>query len=287
VTGGRIGIYAAPDKNSDGSYSPNPNSLYGSVFGAGRGRAGVGIAYGNDWTRYTYVSNTNVVINYDTIDNNNYITGNVFGGGNNGHVNNSTSVTVHSGRIGSDGNKGFGSLEGNVFGGGRGEERYEAYRRNASGKYCDANGTAVTFNDVIAAKDTLIYLYSKTINASQENYKTLGIAVDSLVSVTAGLVYGNTNVSINGDSAAAVRILPPRPRGGLGDVGRNSPLRPRRRTGHERRPRLAARLLARAARGRHAAGNLFPACGDRSLAQPLGPALPPALDAAHNLPSVE
>ena len=207
VTGGRIGIYAAPVKNSDGSYSPNPNSLYGSVFGAGRGRPGVGIAYGNDWTRYTYVSNTNVVINYDTIDNNNYITGNVFGGGNNGHVNNSTSVTVHSGRIGSDGNKGFGSLEGNVFGGGRGEERYEAYRRNASGKYCDANGTAVTFNDVIAAKDTLIYLYSKTLNASQENYKTLGIAVDSLVSVTAGLVYGNTNVSINGDSAAAVRIL--------------------------------------------------------------------------------
>ena len=207
VTGGRIGIYAAPVKNSDGSYSPNPNSLYGSVFGAGRGRSGVGIAYGNDWTRYTYVSNTNVVINYDTIDNNNYITGNVFGGGNNGHVNNSTSVTVHSGRIGSDGNKGFGSLEGNVFGGGRGEERYEAYRRNASGKYCDANGTAVTFNDVIAAEDTLIYLYSKTLNASQENYKTLGIAVDSLVSVTAGLVYGNTNVSINGDSAAAVRIL--------------------------------------------------------------------------------
>ncbi len=207
VTGGRIGIYAAPVKNSDGSYSPNPNSLYGSVFGAGRGRPGVGIAYGNDWTRYTYVSNTNVVINYDTIDNNNYITGNVFGGGNNGHVNNSTSVTVHSGRIGSDGNKGFGSLEGNVFGGGRGEERYEAYRRNASGKYCDANGTAVTFNDVIAAKDTLIYLYSKTLNASQENYKTLGIAVDSLVSVTAGMVYGNTNVSINGDSAAAVRIL--------------------------------------------------------------------------------
>ena len=205
VTGGRIGIYAAPVKNSDGSYSPNPNSLYGSVFGAGRGRPGVGIAYGNDWTRYTYVSNTNVVINYNTIDNNNYITGNVFGGGNNGHVNNSTSVTVHSGRIGSDGNKGFGSLEGNVFGGGRGEERYEAYRRNASGKYCDANGTAVTFNDVIA--DTLIYLYSKTLNASQENYKTLGIAVDSLVSVTAGLVYGNTNVSINGDSAAAVRIL--------------------------------------------------------------------------------
>ena len=207
VTGGRIGIYAAPVKNSDGSYSPNPNSLYGSVFGAGRGRPGVGIAYGNDWTRYTYVSNTNVVINYNTIDNNNYITGNVFGGGNNGHVNNSTSVTVHSGRIGSDGDKGFGSLEGNVFGGGRGEERYEAYRRNASGKYCDANGTAVTFNDVIAAKDTLIYLYSKTINASQENYKTLGIAVDSLVSVTAGMVYGNTNVSINGDSAAAVRIL--------------------------------------------------------------------------------
>ncbi len=206
VTGGRIGIYAAPVKNSDGSYSPNPNSLYGSVFGAGRGRPGVGIAYGNDWTRYTYVSNTNVVINYNTIDNNNYITGNVFGGGNNGHVNNSTSVTVHSGRIGSDGNKGFGSLEGNVFGGGRGEERYEAYRRNASGKYCDANGTAVTFNDVIA-KDTLIYLYSKTLNASQENYKTLGIAVDSLVSVTAGMVYGNTNVSINGDSAAAVRIL--------------------------------------------------------------------------------
>ena len=207
VTGGRIGIYAAPVKNSDGSYSPNPNSLYGSVFGAGRGRPGVGIAYGNDWTRYTYVSNTNVVINYNTIDNNNYITGNVFGGGNNGHVNNSTSVTVHSGRIGSDGDKGFGSLEGNVFGGGRGEERYEAYRRNASGKYCDANGTAVTFNDVIEAKDTLIYLYSKPLNASQENYKTLGIAVDSLVSVTAGLVYGNTNVSINGDSAAAVRIL--------------------------------------------------------------------------------
>ena len=116
VTGGLIGIC-----NDSTDRSQN---LYGNVYGACRGRSGVGL-HGNDWSTFTYVHNAKVIVNYsnsalpnvgaETAYGTQHITGNVFGGGNNGHVNNSTSVTITRGRIGSHGAMGYGSLEGNVF----------------------------------------------------------------------------------------------------------------------------------------------------------------------------
>ena len=209
INGGLIGIYVAGD---------TLHSQYGNVYGASRGRPGIGIVNGNDWSQFAYVTNTVVNINYsntalpnvasETATGTQHIVGNVYGGGNNGHVNNSTYVTVTRGRIGSDGDKG--SLEGNVFGGGSGQEKYAYYHRNAAGKYCDASGNTVSFPGAIPAVsstltlDTLQYLQASTINPPQLNWQALGIAVTDSNSRTAGQVYGNTDVLING---ADVHIL--------------------------------------------------------------------------------
>lgn len=173
INGGLIGIYVAGD---------TLHSQYGSVYGASRGRPGIGIVNGNDWSQFAFVTNTVVNINYsntalpdvsaEAATGTQHIVGNVYGGGNNGHVNNSSYVTVIRGRIGSNGD----SFEGNVYGGGSGEEKYSYYHRNADGKYCDIHGNAVTFPGAIPVVsstlelDTLQYLQSSTINANQLNY---------------------------------------------------------------------------------------------------------------------
>ena len=214
INGGLIGIYVPDD---------TLHSLYGSVYGASRGRPGIGIVNNNDWSKFAFVTNTVVRVNYsttalpdvsaETATGSQHIVGNVFGGGNNGHVNNSTYVTVTRGRIGSDGNKGYGSLEGNVFGGGSGEEKYSYYHRNAAGKYCDASGNAVTFPGTIPVVsssltlDTLQYLQGSTITPGQLNYVSLGIAVTDTFSTTAGLVYGNATVDINGATRDDVHVM--------------------------------------------------------------------------------
>jgi hypothetical protein len=214
VNGGLIGVYVTDD---------TLHSLYGSVYGASRGRPGIGIVNNNDWSKFAFVTNTVVNVNYsntaladvsaETATGTQHIVGNVYGGGNNGHVNNSTYVTITRGRIGSDGNKGYGTLEGNVFGGGSGEEKYSYYHRNAAGQYCDAGGNAVVFPGAIPVvsstltMDTLQYLYSRTINPAQMNYVTLGIAVTDTFSTTAGLVFGNANVDINGATRDDVHVM--------------------------------------------------------------------------------
>ena len=217
INGGLIGIYVPDD---------TLHSQYGSVYGASRGRPGIGLVNGNDWSKFAFVSNTVVRVNYsttalpdvsaETATGSQHIVGNVFGGGNNGHVNNSTYVTVTRGRIGSDGTKGYGSLEGNVFGGGSGEEKYAYYHRNAAGKYCDANGTAVDFGgrvipdvttDDNLSMDTLQFLQSSTINPPLLNYQALGIAVTDTFSTTAGLVYGNATMLVNGTTRNDVHVM--------------------------------------------------------------------------------
>lgn len=76
-----------------------------------------------DYTDLTNVTNTIVTINYPTSDANNFITGGVFGSGDNGHVRHDTYVNVLRGTIGSgDG----GPVNGNVFGSGRGADMYSS-----------------------------------------------------------------------------------------------------------------------------------------------------------------
>ena len=186
VSGGLIGIYAAPTGSDETGWTSNPAALYGSVYGGGRGLAGHDLEKKNYYASFGYVNNTVVEIKYASVDaaadGNNHIVGNVFGGGNNGHVKNCTRVIVTGGRIGSDGDKGFGGLEGNIFGGGNGTEKYKAYRMDKIGgtwKYVDNSGNAL----------------------DNQNDPSIRIKDDSL-SVTSGLVYGDTKVTVGTTTTA-------------------------------------------------------------------------------------
>ena len=206
VTGGLIGI-CIDSTDRDQNY-------YGSVYGAGRGRAGVDIDYGNDWTGFTFVHNAKVIINYsnsalpnvsaETAYGTQHIVGNVFGGGFNGQVNNSTSVTITRGRIGSHGALGYGSLEGNVFGGGCGEETFKAYLVREGYYITNAQLASGTGNTGIP--------YSKSDRSAVETYYSTprshndSLAVADSLSVTAGLVYGDATVLINGATKNDVHV---------------------------------------------------------------------------------
>ena len=205
VTGGLIGIC-----NDSTDRSQN---LYGNVYGACRGRSGVGI-YGNDWSTFTYVHNAKVIVNYsnsalpnvgaETAYGTQHITGNVFGGGNNGHVNNSTSVTITRGRIGSHGAMGYGSLEGNVFGGGSGEEPFKAYLVRDGYYITNAQLASGTGNSGVAYNRndrTGINTYYATPRTHDDSL----VVVDSLAT-TAGIVYGDATVLINGATRNDVHV---------------------------------------------------------------------------------
>ncbi len=206
VTGGLIGI-CIDSTDRDQNY-------YGSVYGAGRGRSGVDIDYGNDWTGFTFVHNAKVIINYsntalpdvsaETAYGTQHIVGNVFGGGFNGHVNNSTSVTITRGRIGSHGAMGYGSLEGNVFGGGCGEEPFKAYLVR-EGYYITnaqlASGTGHTDIPYSKSDRSAIETYYSTARSHNDS-----LAVTDSLSTTAGLVYGDATVLINGATKNDVHV---------------------------------------------------------------------------------
>ena len=155
--------------------------VYGSVFGAGRGRSGKGYRYGNDYTHHTWVANTVVNVNYASAASaSNRIDGDVYGGGFNGHVSNSTYVTLTNGEVG-----------GHVYGGGSGEEPYLAFLRDASGNYLAAD------NSIVCPASTPLATIRAGLDADGDNnYKTIAL-VDSL-SHTAGSVRGNSNVLLNG-----------------------------------------------------------------------------------------
>ena len=206
VTGGLIGI-CIDSTDRDQNY-------YGSVYGAGRGRSGVDIDYGNDWTGFTFVHNAKVIINYsntalpnvsaETAYGTQHIVGNVFGGGFNGHVNNSTSVTITRGRIGSHGAMGYGSLEGNVFGGGCGEEPFKAYLVR--------EGYYITNAQLASGTGHTDIPYSKSDRSAIETYYSTprsfndSLAVADSLSTTAGLVYGDATVLINGATKNDVHV---------------------------------------------------------------------------------
>lgn len=95
ISGGEIGT-----QDDDGN-------MHGNVFGSSRGLAGA------EFKDIAYVHNTDVTVTGA----NTIIKGSLFGGGENGHVNQNTKVTVNNGSIGvTEGNQ----YKGNVYGGGRG-----------------------------------------------------------------------------------------------------------------------------------------------------------------------
>ena len=189
ITGGLIGNYVT--KVVDAKTVPDTaNSIYGSVFGGGRGLPGHSLNGKNVYRNHNYVNNTNVTINYPSVDalptGTSHIVGNVYGGAENGSVNNNTSVTITGGRIGSDGNKGFGPLEGNVYAGGCGEDTYRAYLRK---------------------KNNLgVYKYVNKTNDDLQDDTTGAKIVDSL-SRYCGWVAGDASVLINGADKDAVQVM--------------------------------------------------------------------------------
>jgi hypothetical protein len=138
VSGGTVG----PD-----NLDPTNINGHGNVFGGGLGMAG------RDYSNFAYVNTANV-----TISNTGTVRGSVFGGGENGHVQGNTSVTISGGTVGvrlphdlrdisSDAGSSNPVYAGNVYGGGRGVDH---------------------------------------------------TAVGNHLSETAGRVYGNTSVSVTG-----------------------------------------------------------------------------------------
>lgn len=100
ITGGHIGTAANPSESGD-------------VYGSARGEAGDRYVY----NRLANVRTAMVTVNYgnpsDDITGNNVIVGSVYGSGENGHVYDSTQVTLKKGLVG-----------GSVFGGGKGVDTY-------------------------------------------------------------------------------------------------------------------------------------------------------------------
>ena len=147
-----------------------------------------------------------VRINYtDAPSATNYITGNVYGGGYNGHVNNSTYVTVTKGKIGTHGAMGYGSLEGNVFGGGCGEDKYEAYLVR--------NGYYITNNQMLSGSGNSGVAYNRQDRSAVKTYyETPRSSADSLavtdsIAPRSGHVYGNSTVLVNAATAADVQVM--------------------------------------------------------------------------------
>ena len=111
ITGGVIGSIEDQDHE------------HGNVFGSCHGKAGL------EYQHLSYVTNTDVHVDYGQVDEDNIIQGSVFGGGEDGHVIMNTKVTVNAGKIGNMEND---DLKGNVYGGGRGVDEDENHEMSPS-----------------------------------------------------------------------------------------------------------------------------------------------------------
>ena len=180
ITGGRIGItgkdFMGPFNalwvpiDKDDSHTLTEDEIKdaridnGDIFGGSKGKAGdrYDMAYcanvKNASVTINYSSNTATPTNYKTQTGSTYpeynytypcIAGSVYGGGENGHVVNNSSVTLNEGLIGHA-----------IYGGGKGKDTYK--------KTLDLAGGGTTSTEV------------------------------DIYSITAGKVYGNTNVTMTG-----------------------------------------------------------------------------------------
>ncbi|MBO4463228.1 MAG: chitobiase/beta-hexosaminidase C-terminal domain-containing protein [Prevotella sp.] len=171
ITGGRIGLTSSED-----NANPFIDKDNGDVYGAGKGVAG-------DYKEFMFCANvgsTEVTINYpsnNTATTENYMTdgdnmvdciaGAVYGGGENGHVIGDTKVTLTNGLVAHS-----------IYGGGSGKGQFT----KALTKIPVDRRTIVTNGGTGTASDT---------NAEYEA---------TCYSITAGKVFGNTEVNMSGGS---------------------------------------------------------------------------------------
>ena len=187
VTGGRLGITGKDYMGSDNTLTDEQKEKLrednGDVFGAGKGIAG-------DFHQYVFCANVDSsevhvnIINND-VDPTNYknltlllpcITGSVYAGSENGHVLGNTKLTLENGLIGHA-----------IYGGGKGKGTYNVWLKEIPE---GENGVSnITDNDdpssEVSAPET-------RTNGTATEYKA------TIYSITAGKVFGNTNVTMTG-----------------------------------------------------------------------------------------
>ena len=188
------------------------NGFGGNVFGSGRGM--VKLATGPDYSQMAYVNNTEVIIKGHAM-------GNVYGGGNAGHVRHNTHVQILDGAlVGTtyEGNVYYG----NVFGAGKGTSRSGDYSATAGavlGRVVvdmlggtvlnDVYGGAALANSNIG-NATNYGTASEAISSTSTNTTTVNLVGGTINNAygggqgddtTAAIAYGDASVLLNGSTA--------------------------------------------------------------------------------------
>ena len=189
------------------------NGFGGNVFGSGRGM--VKKATGPDYSQMAYVNKTEVIVK-------GHVMGNVYGGGNAGHVRNNTHVQILNGALVGT-NYGGNVYYGNVFGAGKGTSKTGDYSATAGAVLGsvvvdmlggtvlnDVYGGAALANSNIG-NATNYGTASEAISATSTNTTTVNLVGGTLKnaygggqgdSETAAIVYGDASVLLNGSTAS-------------------------------------------------------------------------------------
>ena len=188
------------------------NGFGGNVFGSGRGM--VKLATGPDYSQMAYVNRTEVIVK-------GHVMGNVYGGGNAGHVRNNTHVQILDGSLVGT-NYGGNVYYGNVFGAGKGTSKSNDYSATAGAVLGsvvvdmlggtvlnDVYGGAALANSNIG-NATDYGTASEAIPSTSTNTTTVNLVGGTITNAygggqgddaTAAIVYGDASVLLNGSSA--------------------------------------------------------------------------------------
>ena len=189
------------------------NGFGGNVFGSGRGM--VKKATGPDYSQMAYVNKTEVIVK-------GHVMGNVYGGGNAGHVRNNTHVQILNGALVGT-NYGGNVYYGNVFGAGKGTSKSGDYSATAGAVLGsvvvdmlggtvlnDVYGGAALANSNIG-NATNYGTASEAISSTSTNTTTVNLVSGILKNAygggqgddeTAAIVYGDASVLLNGSTAS-------------------------------------------------------------------------------------
>ena len=188
------------------------NGFGGNVFGSGRGM--VKLATGPDYSQMAYVNRTEVIVK-------GHVMGNVYGGGNAGHVRNNTHVQIRDGSLVGT-NYGGNVYYGNVFGAGKGTSKTGNYSATAGAVLGNVvvdmlggtvlndvyGGAALANSNIGNATD--YGTASEAISSTSTNTTTVNLVGGTITnaygggqgdSETAAIVYGDASVLLNGSTA--------------------------------------------------------------------------------------
>ena len=174
ITGGRIGLTKNEDDNN-----PFEDKDNGDVYGGGKGIAG-------NYKEYLFCANvgsTDVTINYpstNTATSENYmsnpidcVAGALYGGAENGHVMGDTKVTLTNGLIGHS-----------LYGGGSGKGQFKTWLTEIP----------ATRRQLVSGNDGNNGPHTRTNDKGETEYEA------TCYSITAGKVFGNTEIEMTGGS---------------------------------------------------------------------------------------